>query len=173
VVKYLLDSTIYTHSEIRTRKDLTTPQGQPIGYTFAKTDFAYGEEPSTTLSHELLEMMGDPDINKHVTVELDKVSKPFQILAGGYIGIHDGDGWTQITAKLPTADKMTLLRPDIPQIEGGGALSLFRTYIVHSEEKFTSKNDLKLEAKRIPHKCSRRKRRSIPRHQWFRSTAHT
>ena len=57
-----------------------TNQGQPIGYTFAKTDMTYQEEPSTTLSHELLEMMGDPDVNKTVTVELADTHKTRQYM---------------------------------------------------------------------------------------------
>ena len=193
-----------------------TQQGQPIGYTFAKTDLAYNEEPSTTLSHELLEMMGDPDVNKTATVELadthrprqymyencdavealsykigntmvsdfvtpqwfvpsssaatqfdylKKVSKPFQLLKGGYISYNDGHGWTQLTAQLPTSDKMALLRPDEPHMEGGANKSLFRTYVVNSEEEY-------FEYRKLPHQYSRRIKRTIPRHQWLKSTAH-
>ena len=50
---------------------------------------------------------------------LNKVSKPFQLLQGGYIGYNDGDGWHQLFAQLPNADKMALLRPDTPAMEGG------------------------------------------------------
>jgi hypothetical protein len=194
-----------------------TDQGQPIGYTFAKTDLAFGEEPSTTLSHELLEMMGDPDINKTVTVELadthktrqymyencdacealsykigntmvsdfvtpqwfipsspagtqldylNKIEQPFQLLKGGYIGYNDGDGWKQLFAQLPSVDKMVLLRPDTPTMEGGTAKNLMRTYITHSDEVY-------FEYRRLPHQYSRRMRRTTPRHQWLKSTAHT
>lgn len=40
-----------------------TPEGLPLGKVFAKTTLAYGGLVSVTLSHELLEMLGDPDIN--------------------------------------------------------------------------------------------------------------
>lgn len=40
-----------------------TPSGLPIGKVFCKTDIKYGLEWSVTASHELLEMIGDPDIN--------------------------------------------------------------------------------------------------------------
>jgi len=194
-----------------------TKQGQPIGFTFAKTDLAFNEEPSTTLSHELIEMMGDPDTNKTATVELadthrqrqymyencdaveamsykigktmvsdfvtpqwfvpsspvgtqfdylKKVSRPFQLLKGGYISYNDGDGWHQLTAQLPTSDKMTLLRPDQATMEGGANKSLFRTYIINSDEEY-------FEYRKLPHQYSRRLRRTIPRHQWIKSTAHT
>lgn len=40
-----------------------TPDGLPLGKVFAGTDRQYGESVSVTLSHELLEMLGDPWIN--------------------------------------------------------------------------------------------------------------
>jgi hypothetical protein len=194
-----------------------TNQGQPVGYTFAKTDQIFKEEPSTTLSHELLEMMGDPEINKNVTVELadthktrqymyencdacetlsykigdtlvsdfvtpnwfipssppgtqfdylNKITKPFQLLPGGYIGYNDGDGWKQLFAQLPTDDKMALLRPDTHTINGENVNNLMRTYITHSEQAY-------FEYRRLPHQYSRRMRRMTPRHQWLKSIAHT
>ena len=42
--------------------DLTT-KGLPIGKVFAKTTLDAGDLVSVTLSHEVLEMLGDPDIN--------------------------------------------------------------------------------------------------------------
>src|ERR1700761_2910444 len=40
-----------------------TPDGLPLGKVFAGTDRQNGEHVSVTLSHELLEMLGDPWIN--------------------------------------------------------------------------------------------------------------
>ena len=40
-----------------------TPTGLPIGKVFAKTDIDYKLKWSVTASHELLEMLSDPDIN--------------------------------------------------------------------------------------------------------------
>ena len=40
-----------------------TPQGNPLGKAFAKSDLEGGYEPSVTISHELLEMLADPEIN--------------------------------------------------------------------------------------------------------------
>jgi len=42
--------------------DLTSA-GLPIGKVFAKTTLEAGDRVSVTLSHEVLEMLGDPDIN--------------------------------------------------------------------------------------------------------------
>lgn len=40
-----------------------TPAGLPLGKAFVGTDLKYGAAPSVTMSHELLEMLGDPEIN--------------------------------------------------------------------------------------------------------------
>lgn len=40
-----------------------TPAGMPVSKVFAKTDLDVGAELSVTCSHEVLEMLGDPDIN--------------------------------------------------------------------------------------------------------------
>jgi hypothetical protein len=132
-----------------------TQDGLPLGKVFAGTDIENGAKWTVTASHELLEMLGDPDINLTVfvqpsankgtlyayevcdTCEADElgydidgvtvsdfvypawfesfrkanstqfdyqkhITKPFQILKGGYIGVFDvrsGSGWTQITAE--------------------------------------------------------------------------
>ncbi len=46
-----------------------TPDGQPIGKVFAGTDLQIGASWSVTTSHELLEMLGDPNINLTVFVQ--------------------------------------------------------------------------------------------------------
>jgi hypothetical protein len=44
------------------RHDLT-PDGQPLGRIYVADDIASGTAPSVTLSHELLEMLGNPHAN--------------------------------------------------------------------------------------------------------------
>lgn len=46
-----------------------TPDGQPLGKVFAATDLKYGTNWSVTASHELLEMLADPNINLTVLVQ--------------------------------------------------------------------------------------------------------
>jgi hypothetical protein len=46
-----------------------TSQGLPLGKVFAGTDNVYGTSWSVTASHELLEMLGDPEINLSVFQE--------------------------------------------------------------------------------------------------------
>src|SRR5713101_2742941 len=49
-----------------------TDQGFPLGKVFAGTDMNYGLQWTITASHELLEMLADPDINLAAYVEHDK-----------------------------------------------------------------------------------------------------
>src|SRR3989454_11276915 len=48
-----------------------TDEGMPLGKVFAKTDMIYGLQWTVTASHELLEMLGDPDINLTAFVQPD------------------------------------------------------------------------------------------------------
>jgi hypothetical protein len=41
-----------------------TPTGLPLGKAFVGSDIQAGYSPSVTISHELLEMLGDPQINR-------------------------------------------------------------------------------------------------------------
>ncbi len=159
-----------------------TSQGLPIGKVFAKSDIDAGLQWSVTASHELLEMLADPDINLTVFREdvqqlwsyevcdacesdelgykigdvlvsdfvfpswfegfwspgstqfdfQNKITEPFQLLSGGYIGYYDlkgGNGWQQQFAQ-----------------------GTKRTY------------------KMRPPVGSRRERRRTPRKDWLRST---
>jgi len=163
-----------------------TTDGLPIGKVFAGTDMQYGSQWTVTTSHELLEMLADPDINLTAAAtdpnqpnptqfyayevadacEADQfgyninttpvsdfvfpawfesfrqagstqfdyqkqIRQPFQLLAGGYIGVLSptgGEGWTQITAER------------VP-----------RTHLHRGPAG------------------SRRERRRTPRHQWLKS----
>jgi hypothetical protein len=57
--------------------DLTS-EGLPIGKVFAETDLQSGSSWTVTASHELLEMLGDPDIN--LTVFVQDQNKPAGLL---------------------------------------------------------------------------------------------
>jgi len=139
--------------------DLTT-EGLPVGKVFAASDLKAGTSWTVTASHELLEMLGDPNINLTVFVQnsntagtlyayevcdaceddslgyeidnilvsdfvypswfesfrtegstqfdrMNKIQNPFQLLAGGYIGIfnvNSGSGWQQTTAEKRPAN---------------------------------------------------------------------
>ncbi len=170
--------------------DLTN-EGLPLGKVFAGTDIQYGLNWTITASHELLEMLADPDIDLTVFVQPDdqtgriyayevcdaceadnygyaingtmvsdfvypawfesfrapnstqfdkqnQITKPFDLLPGGYIGIFDvtsGTGWTQLTAAHGRHAKGT--RPERARVG------------------------------------SRRERRRTARHHWRRSEVHS
>jgi hypothetical protein len=138
-----------------------TRTGMPLGKVFAKTTIAEGGLWTVTFSHELLEMLADPNINLcafdevnrrlyayevcdaveadalgykidgvtvsdfvlpswfepvHVTkgerfAFKSKVTRPFQLLPGGYIGYFDlaTGGWDQLTART-ISDARTMQR---------------------------------------------------------------
>lgn len=138
-----------------------TPEGLPLGKVFAETDRHFHLQWTVTASHELLEMLVDPEINLTVFVqsharpwtlyayevcdacEADqfgysingtlvsdfvypawfesfrkpgstqfnygkKITKPFELLPGGYIGVFDirsGTGWHPLTATQGPFDR--------------------------------------------------------------------
>jgi len=51
-----------------------TAEGLPIGKVFAGTDLKYGSEWTVTASHELLEMLADPNINLTVFIQNDNTT---------------------------------------------------------------------------------------------------
>jgi hypothetical protein len=51
-----------------------TPDGLPIGKVFAGTDLKYGATWSVTASHELLEMLADPNINLTILQQSDQTA---------------------------------------------------------------------------------------------------
>src|SRR5712692_4528372 len=53
--------------------DLTT-EGLPLGKVFAATDLKFGTNWTVTASHELLEMLGDPNINLTVFMQSDSAN---------------------------------------------------------------------------------------------------
>jgi hypothetical protein len=54
-----------------------SPAGKPLGKAFAKSDLDSGLEPSTTISHELLEMLADPDIN--LAAQVDELIYAYEV----------------------------------------------------------------------------------------------
>ena len=177
-----------------------TVTGLPLAKVFARLTLAQGATIEEVISHETIEMLGDPDIS--LTVEVDdasgkpskllarelcdspedsvynytidtdgkkipvsdfvtpawfesfnktgpydfmkKISKPFEILPGGYIGYLDlgnlAAGWQQMLGKSPASTS-----------QSRGAASL------------------QWQARSRPHLGSRRSKRRLPRNQWIPS----
>lgn len=60
--------------------DLTT-DGQPLGKVFARTTIQAGLNPTVTISHELLEMLADPDINLSCEIDNPATGVPTRFYA--------------------------------------------------------------------------------------------
>lgn len=163
--------------------DLTS-DGLPLGKVFAETDIKNGYEWSVTASHELLEMLGDPDINLTAFVETSNTGGRLYAYEVCDACEADSDGYhigptlvsdfvtpawfesfrAPSSAQFDFGEKIPrpfALRPggyigvyDVPS--GGGWHQL-------TAQGTPSKYDMR------PRLGSRRERRRTPRSEWMRS----
>lgn len=169
-----------------------TPQGLPVGKSFAGTDQHYGHCWTVTASHELLEMLADPDINltvfMHPTPSDSKlyayeVCDPCQDDSFAYEidGVKVCDfvypayfqGFRQ--AGSARFDHLGKLTSPVPAVLDGGYISAFDMNaasgwqpVMGATVGATSKRAL-IRGRT----SSRRQRRRLPRSQWVHSTAFT
>lgn len=168
-----------------------TPDGLPAGKSFAETDIRYGVEWTVTASHELLEMLVNPDCNMTVLVHQQQgaaklyhyeVCDPCEDDAHAYpIGdvkvcnfvypayFHpfrrDGNTKFDQQGKLPAP---------IPSILAGGYLSVFD---MNDATGWQEVSAALAEPGKLPRVeidgrvSSRRERRRLPRSAWQCSTA--
>lgn len=162
-----------------------TPEGLPLGKVFAKTDADYNELWTVTASHELLEMLADPDIdlcaidqsNSHLArLYAYEVCDPCQADDAGY----QIDGITVSDFVYPTwfesfwngssekqqFDRNGLLSAPFQLYKGGycsvmdvGSLQGWTEVFGSDEPAFSVR----------PPIGTRRERRHIARSQWLRS----
>lgn len=173
-----------------------TPTGQPLGKIFVRTTQSDGSSVSVTASHELLEMLCDPDIN--LTAELDdasgapskfyayEVGDPVEADNLGYEIVIPA-GWTGAGTSIlvsdfvlpswfesfrttgPFAFKTQLTAPF--QLAAGGYNSILDLANLSAGwTQVQARTDAKAAMKARPHQGSRRERRKLPRSQWIRST---
>jgi hypothetical protein len=168
-----------------------TPDGLPIGKSFAGTDKRYGYEWTVTASHELLEMLVNPDVNLTVLVHQDhgeaklyayEVCDPCEDDAHAYsIGgiklcdfVHPAYFQTFRPAGSARFDHQNKLTAPLPAILPGGYLSTFDMGGTAGWQQLTAATaDAGKPARSSApgRRSSRRERRSRPRAQWRRSTA--
>ncbi len=113
-----------------------TNEGLPLGKVFAQTDLQYGASISVTLSHELLEMLGDPDVNLTAqmgdgnfyayencdAVEADHLGyKIWEVLVSNFVHPSYFDYYENTTRY----DQMNVLKDCCPAIADGGYMSYF------------------------------------------------
>jgi hypothetical protein len=153
-----------------------TNEGLPIGKVFAATDLQYGAQPSVTFSHEVLELLADPTLNrvrqvggKLVAVE---VGDPCEADADGYQidGIQVSDfvfpAWfTHRPAKGAKFDFRGLLSGPFPALRPDGYISVYDKH-----DGWTQIYGRKCpEFRQRAPLGSRRERRRTPEEHWRRS----
>lgn len=162
-----------------------TRQGLPLGKVFAKSDQQYGLQWSVTASHELLEMLADPDINLTAFVQKDmqhgrlyayEVCDAVEADELGYQidGVTVSDfvfpAWFETFRKKDAAqfDYCKLVKEPF-QLLKGGYIGVYDVNAGGGWTQLTADEVPRAYAAR-PKVGSRRERRRTPRSQWLKST---
>jgi hypothetical protein len=162
--------------------DVTTA-GLPLGKVFARTDMIYGSSWTITTSHELLEMIADPEIDLTVFNQTSnfggrlyayEVCDPCEADSQGYLinNIPVSDFVTPMyfmnTARPNSRlDFKNLIRRPF-QILPGGYQAVFDIRSGTGWKIITADGSPSFISR--PHKGSRRERRFTPRDMWQTST---
>lgn len=167
-----------------------TPDGLPVGKSFAGTDQHYGHSWTVTASHELLEMLADPDINLTVfvhpaqgngTLYAYEVCDPCQDDSFGY----DIDGIKVCDFVYPAYfqtfrqpgstrfDHLGKLQKPLPEVLDGGYISAFDVNGSTGWHPVTAATLDPAAGRALirGRTSSRRERRRLPRSEWVTSTA--
>lgn len=153
--------------------------GLPIGKVFAKTDLQYGSLVSVTLSHEVLEMLDDPWINRVIQLEAQKFcaeedADAVEADTDGY----DKGGVIVSDFVLPEYfqpgsdgpwDYKSLLTGPVPTIRPQGYMSIYTVGQGWSQINGAAiaSGSIHARFRARPHAGSRRERRTRPRDQWL------
>jgi hypothetical protein len=166
-----------------------TPDGLPVGKSFAGTDKHFGHCWTVTASHELLEMLADPDINLSVfvhptatdsTLYAYEVCDPCQDDSFGY----DIDGVTVCNFVYPAYfqsfrpsgstqfDHLGKIQKPVPEVLDGGYISAFDVNSTAGWHPVMGATFDPVNTRLDPDRASnRRERRRKPRSGWLHSTA--
>jgi hypothetical protein len=163
-----------------------TNEGLPLGKVFAKTDQQYGNKWTVTASHELLEMLADPEINLTVFVQPSatkgvlyayEVCDACEADALGYDidGVTVSDfvypAWFEPGRKAGTQfDYGKHLKKPVPALAAGGYIGAFDVTSGSGWSQITAQKEpltYQMRAK----VGTRRERRRTPRDQWLKSQA--
>lgn len=160
-----------------------TPEGLPLAKVFAKTTKTYGGQPSCTLSHEVLEMLADPDINLIAAVTDPNAGTKFYAyevcdaveadnLGYDIYGVRVSDfvtpAWFE-SFRAPHSTQFSFMkRIAAPfQLAPGGYIPVYDPSTGWSQ--VTARHTYSYESR--PHPGSRRERRVIHRHHWMKTHA--
>lgn len=164
-----------------------TPDGLPIGKVFAATDLKYGNSWTVTASHELLEMLADPNINLTVFVQNANTSGTLYAYEVCDACEADSYGYTISNVKVSDFvfpswfegfrtqgstqfDQCGNIEAPL-QLLSGGYIGIFN---VSDGSGWTQKTDEKklTETLQRGNVGSRRERRRVPRQHWVASHTH-
>jgi hypothetical protein len=162
-----------------------TDQGLPIGKVFARSDLTAGLQWSVTASHELLEMLGDPDIN--LTTFVQPSATRGTLYAYEVCDACEADQYgyqidgTLVSDFVYPAWFESFRKPASTQFDQGkhiaepfrllpgGYIGVFDIHAGTGWHQLTDQSALPRSAMRA-RVGSRRERRRIPRDQWLTST---
>jgi hypothetical protein len=163
--------------------DLTT-DGLPLGKVFAATDKQYGYQWTVTVSHELLEMLVDPDIN--LTAGLERQNHPPRFYSYEVCDACEADNYGYKIDNVLVSDFVYpawfegFRKKNSTQFDHGKRITapfqlLKGGYISYYDAngsgwtQTTAEKEVPRYSER-PNPGSRRERRRTPRDQWLMST---
>jgi hypothetical protein len=163
-----------------------TPAGLPLGKVFAATDLKFGTQWSVTASHELLEMLADPNINLTVFVQNDQTTGilyAYEVCDAceadqfsykiGNVSVSDFvfPSWFEsFRAKDSTQFDQTKQIQSPLQLLTGGYIGVFDVNSGSGWQQQTAQKHANILSR--GNVGSRRERRRTPRDQWITSQSH-
>jgi hypothetical protein len=162
--------------------DVTT-QGLPLGKVFAGSDVQYGYQWTVTFSHELLEMLADPEINLTVFDQPSATSGrlyAYEVcdaceadqygydINGTLVSDFVYPSWFQASRTNGTFDHGGHIKVPF-ELLPGGYIGIFDVGSGTGWTQLTPPS-AQLHYDNRPHVGSRRERRRTPRDQWLPST---
>jgi hypothetical protein len=147
-----------------------TPDGLPMGKSFAGTDIRYGYEWTVTASHELLEMLVNPGVNLTVLVHTQNGDSKLY----AYEVCDPCEDQTFRTAASTQFDHQGKLTAPVPAILPAGYISAYDLNGINGWQQLTAATGHTGKQPRAsaPERVSsRRERRQRPKTQWVHSTA--
>jgi hypothetical protein len=166
-----------------------TIEGLPIGKVFAKTTLQYGEKVSVTLSHEILEMLADPDVNLLMqdavrarrfwayedcdAVEGDDY--PITVLSGSVVPVSNFvlPAYFETFRTSGPFDFLKKLTKPVPAMTPGGYMAYVDGtgwHQVFAAKARAAKTGAAAQFRARPREGGRRHRRMLGRENWIRST---
>jgi hypothetical protein len=164
-----------------------TPDGLPLGKVFAGTDLKYGMQWSVTASHELLEMLADPNINLTVFVQDNQgtgIIYAYEVCDAceadplayqiGNVAVSDFVYPSWFESFRPTGstqfDQTSQIQSPL-QLLPGGYIGVYNVTAGSGWQQQTADKKLS-ETLNRGNVGSRRERRRTPRDQWVPSHTH-